>query len=333
MTQRRVLMVAAENDGLQGGKVGGIGDVVRDVPPALARFGWQVSVATPSYGFLHKTPGSTLVGRVSFLFGGVATEADVHSVPGKKPSPGVTHYVFDHPAFTWVERGRHQIYRNDPPDSPFASDASKYALFCAAVAEAARRDLFGQLDCMHLHDWHAAFLLILLKYRPEYEPLNRLRTAYTIHNLALQGVRPLQGHLSSLKSWYPDVPIEGNRELADPTWPNCVNPMAIGIRLADAVHTVSPSYAAEILKPSDRPGYYGGEGLEADLVRTERDGRLFGILNGCEYPEDREVTKLKLPELLEQLRSQVLKWTVAQGSVSAANLIALERLERSYSPL
>ena len=325
MTQRHVLWVAAENDGLQGGKVGGIGDVVRDVPPALARLGLQVSVATPSYGFLHKTPGSTLLGLVSFLFGGMTTDATIHWVPGRQPSPGVSHYVFEHPAFTWVERGRHQIYRNDPPDSPFASDASKYALFCAAVAEATRSGLFGHVDCMHLHDWHAAFLLILRKYHPKYESLNAIRSAYTIHNLALQGIRPLQGHPSSLKSWYPDVPIDTGT-IADPRWRNCVNPMAVGIRLADAVHTVSPSYAAEILQPSDHPRYYGGEGLEADLARAKQDGRLFGILNGCEYPADRNVPKLKLPELLDQFSSQVLQWTVAQGSVSVTHLMALERL-------
>lgn len=50
----RVLMVASENDGLRGGKVGDIGDVLRDVPPALAKADWEVDVVTPSYGFLHK---------------------------------------------------------------------------------------------------------------------------------------------------------------------------------------------------------------------------------------------------------------------------------------
>jgi starch synthase len=319
-------MVAAENDGLQGGKVGGIGDVVRDVPPALARLGWKVSVVTPSYGFLHKTPGSTLVGRVTFPFAGASTDADLYSVPGKKPAPGVVHHVFDHPAFTWIDRGRPQIYRNDPPGRPFASDAHKYALFCAAVAEGARDNLFGKLDCMHLHDWHAAFLLILTRYQPRHERLKRTRTAYTIHNLALQGVRPLQNDPSSLKTWYPDLVIDDLREVADPRWPDCVNPMAVGIRFADAVHTVSPSYAAEILEPSDPPGYYGGEGLEADLLRAKRDGRLHGILNGCEYPEIRDIAKMTLPEMIEKLRLQVLKWAVAQGSVSGANLIAADRL-------
>jgi len=71
--------------------------------------------------------------------------------------------------------------------------------------------------------------------------------------------------------------------------------MAVGIRYANAVHTVSPSYAKEILKPSNPPAYYGGEGLEADLANAEKSGRLFGILNGCEYPQDRMVAKLRFP--------------------------------------
>ncbi|NQV24040.1 MAG: glycogen/starch synthase [Rhodopirellula sp.] len=59
-----ILMVAAENDALNGGKVGGVGDVVRDVPYALAdlpEFSGVVSVVCPSYGFLHRTRKSALV--------------------------------------------------------------------------------------------------------------------------------------------------------------------------------------------------------------------------------------------------------------------------------
>ena len=81
--------------------------------------------------------------------------------------------------------------------------------------------------------------------------------------------------------------------------------MAIGIRLADAVHTVSPTYAEEILRPSDISalGKYGGEGLEKDLRAAQTGNRLFGILNGCEYPKKRRRALASWGELLNLMRS------------------------------
>ena len=62
-------MVAAENGALQNCKVGGIADVVRDLPPALAEQGCEVNVVTPSYGFLHKQKkGAQKTGSSGFLF-------------------------------------------------------------------------------------------------------------------------------------------------------------------------------------------------------------------------------------------------------------------------
>jgi starch synthase len=328
-TQLRVLMMAAENDGLTGGKVGGIGDVVRDVPPALARKGCEVTIVTPSHGFLQKSTGAQVLESVSFDFAGQRAQAELYRVPGKQPFPGVTHVVIDHASFLYVERGRPQIYRNDPEGRAFASDAAKFALFCTAVAEAIRRNLLGPLHCIHLHDWHAAFLLILRKYHPTYLSLGDIRTAYTIHNLALQGVRPFEGDESSMAAWFPG--LSTTAELADPRWPNCLNPSAVGIRFADAVHTVSPSYAEEILNPCDHNRFCGGEGLEGDLSNASRTGRLFGILNGCEYPEGRTVPRLAFLDLLKELSAQLLKWIATQGTVAAAHFIAYERLRHLMS--
>src|SRR5436853_7172566 len=125
--ERRVLMVAAENDELPGGKVGGIGDVVRDVPPALAEQGWQVDVVTPSYGFLQRLPGATRLGQLAFTFAGRPDQALLYAVPGKHPRPGSRHLVVDHPSFLALLDGQPQIYVNDPPGNPFAADATKFA--------------------------------------------------------------------------------------------------------------------------------------------------------------------------------------------------------------
>jgi len=264
-----ILMVAAENDGVTNCKVGGIGDVIRDIPPALAAEGCRVSVLTPSCGFLHEAPGAEELATIHFRFGGGTETATLCRVPGKREAGNVTHYVLDHPSFLSYkkEKGIHEIYCHDQPDRPFATDAGKFALFCTAAAEAIKCDLFGNLNVLHLHDWHAAGLLVLQKYSKEYAGLQHLRTVYTIHNLALQGIRPFAGDPSSFEKWFPELTfsVDVPDELRDPRWPHCYNPMATGIRLADAVHTVSPSYAEEITRPSEAPQRFGGESLENDI--------------------------------------------------------------------
>lgn len=287
-----ILMVAAENDALVGGKVGGVGDVVRDVPYALAElpeYDGVVSVVCPSYGFLHEGATASL-GTVDFSFAGQTLTAELFEVPGTRPRDGVRQLVLHHSAFESLDSvsGRKLIYVDDGADTPFASDATKFACFNAAIAQAVLQGIFGDIDIVHLHDWHAGFYLMLREFDPALNALHETRTVFTIHNLALQGIRPLRGFDSSLETWFPEL----NYELAtvqDPDYLDCVNPMAIGVRLADKVHVVSPGYVSEICQPS-RPQrndplcvFLGGEGLEGDLQNARDQGRLVGILNGCEY--------------------------------------------------
>ncbi len=321
-----ILMVAAENDALPGGKVGGIGDVVRDVPPALARRDCEVTVVTPAYGAFANLPGTHRRAAMEVGFAGIGFHVDFYEAPAKQPIEGVRHWVADHPEFSTCGPGR--IYCDDPPGAPFASDARKFALFCTAVAEALVDGVFGRVDVLHLHDWHAAFVLLLARFHPAYRRLQGLRTVYSIHNLALQGIRPFHGHESSLAAWFPNL-IYDHSTLRDPRWPDCLNPMGVGIRLADAVHTVSPTYAEEILAPSavETRGYYGGEGLESDLVNARNQDRLQGIINGCEYPPDLP-TAPDWPELRQRFLDQVLRWAGASPVLSSAQFLAYSRLER-----
>jgi starch synthase len=228
-----------------------------------------------------------------------------------------------------AEREQYEIYSNDPLGRPFATDATKFACFCAAVAAAVQNNLFGRLNILHLHDWHAAFLLLLRKYDPAFAALKNLRTVYTIHNLALQGIRPINGDRSSLESWYPNLNV-GNEipgELLDPRWIDCINPMAIGIRLADAVHAVSPSYAEEILEPSYPPQFFGGEGLNGDLQRAQAESRLHGILNGCEYPAERPA-KTGAKELYSLIKSEAVRWASRRTALSFADYTLFQTLEK-----
>lgn len=317
-------MVAAENDALPGGKVGGIGDVLRDLPPALAELGCTVSVISPAYGRLDELRDARRVAMLDVGFRGSSHSVELFEVDGAAAVPRVRQLVLEHTAFSPCGRG--VIYCDDGPDRPFATDASKFALYCAAVAQALVQGCVGGVDVVHLHDWHAALLLVLRRFDPAYRKLRALRCVYTLHNLSLQGVRPLRGDASALESWFPGMRYQV-KQLADPRWPDCINLMAVGIRLADAVHTVSPTYGGEILLPSAvaSAGYFGGEGLEADLTVAHAEGRLHGFLNGCEYPPQLPA----VPEwsgLLDLMQAENLRWAAARAHVSGAHFMAHARI-------
>ena len=319
-----VLMVAAENDALPGGKVGGIGDVLRDLPPALAALDCAVSVITPGYGRLDDFPDKRRVAKLDVVFRGESHHVELFEVTAPNAHLQVRQLVLEHGAFSPCGRG--MIYCDDPPERPFATDASKFALFCAAVAEALVQGCLGKIDVLHLHDWHAALLLVLRRFHPAYRKIRAMRSVYTLHNLSLQGIRPLRGDVSALESWFPGLRYQ-KAQVVDPRWPDCINLMAVGIRMADAVHAVSPSYCSEILQPSavSSAAYYGGEGLEADLVSAHAQGRLHGILNGCEYPSELPAA----PDwngLLELMRMENLRWIATSAQVAGTQIVAHARL-------
>ncbi len=271
------LFVAAENDAIPDCKAGGMGDVVRDVPRQISAMGDKVHVVVPSYGRLHQ--GGTFKTHLNFPLRGTTYTADLYEVIPKKEFKNVHHYVIHHPE---IEEGDiAHIYHNDPTE-PFYTDAIKYFIFCTAVAEALKKEAFGKLDVVHMHDWHSSLVLFLKKYHPSYSSLKKMRYVYSIHNLAIQGIRPFEDNYSSLSTWFPEIDYD-EKALLDYRYRDCINLMAVGIRLADAVHTVSPSYKEDVLKPSSPPEFIGGEGLETDLIKAENEGRLFGILNGCNY--------------------------------------------------
>ncbi len=274
------MFLAAENGALPGGKVGGVGDVVRNLPAALCDEGWRTSVLTPSYGMLARLPGARKLASIEVPFRGVSESVAVHEVPGSVHS--VRNLVFEHALFS--PSGTGKIYCHDEDDRPFATDASKFALFGSAAA-AYIDQLAETPDVVHLHDWPSALYFLLKNFSADYKRLRDMRTVFTIHNLAYQGTRPIDGDDSSLDAWFPD--LEYDPELvADPEHAQCLNPMALAIRSADRASTVSQTYAREICMPSDPSrGFVGGEALDSDLAAiAARDG-LVGILNGCEYPQ------------------------------------------------
>ncbi|NOU50336.1 glycogen synthase [Pseudoalteromonas sp. JBTF-M23] len=315
----RVLMVAAENDRLPNCKVGGVADVIRDIPYALSAQGVVVKVVVPDYGQSHLN--RTFVGDIAVPFRQHLETATLWQV---EQSDGVTQYVISHSLFS-----EHQgaIYCNDDHNRPFATDATKFAFFSAAVCEAIEHKMFDDLDVLHLHDWHAACVTVLQTFSPRFVYLKQLKTVYTVHNLALQGIRPFGHDESSLEAWFPTLGYDG-QQLCDHHHPHCFNPMRSAICLADKVHVVSPTYSEEVLHSSEPDrGFFGGEGLEHDMQIAKRQGKLVGILNGCEYHENDNAHNITLDQYYNLIDCELLQWMAKQPQLLACHYIAHQRLK------
>jgi starch synthase len=307
------LFVAAENDAIPECKAGGMGDVVRDVPRQISSRGDKVHVVVPSYSRLH-VKGS-LVTQLNLQLRGVTYYAELYEVPAKKSFPYITHYALHHPEIQAGDVAH--IYHNDPKE-PFYTDAIKFIIFCTGVAEAIKKGAFGQVDVVHLHDWHSSLLLFLRKYHPAYKLLQKIKFVYTIHNLAIQGIRPFKDNYSSLSNWFPGIEYS-TKLLKDYRYEDCINLMAVGIRLADAVHTVSPSYKEDVVRPSSPPEFIGGESLEADLKKADREGRLHGILNGANY---QNIRKAREDSLFTNTILAIFKWLQEESKKYKADFLA-----------
>ncbi len=319
-----ICMLAAENDVIPGGKVGGIGDVVRDIPKALASQGAIVTVLIPAYGAFHQLPGATPVGVCTAVFRGRTERVEIYELFAGRDK-GVRYLVAHHPLFAIGGKGR--VYCNDEDNQPFATDANKFALFCVASLRAIKEGLIEPVDVLHLHDWHTGLAAALLKYDPDYQTLKPLRVAFSIHNLALQGIRPFAGHESSLQGWFPHL-IYNPVELADPRWPQCVNPIATAVRIADVVHTVSPTYATEIVQANDNAkGFHGGEGLERDLQQAASLGKLTGIINGIDYDTPVE-GRLDWSAFMRSAADEMLKLMARRPDLRSLDYVAHQRLLR-----
>lgn len=297
-----------------------MGDVVRDLPPALVAAGCRVTVLTPAYGVFHTLPGARRRDRIAVPFANRVEHVDRFVLP---PTPaGVELEVLEHPLFSPQGPGR--IYCDDAANGPFFTDAAKFAFFSAAAASVVAADV-DVPAVVHLHDWHVGLYFALRAFDPRYAALARIRTVCTVHNLALQGTRPLRATESSLERWFPELEYDAAL-VADPHAPDCVNPMAIAIRAADRINTVSPSYAAEILeRPDAAAGRRGGEGLESLLAEAARSGRLLGILNGCDYAAPR-TRKPGFEALIETARRELRTWIARAAAVPSPHYFAEERL-------
>lgn len=242
-------------------KTGGLGDVGAALPKALASRGHDVRIVMPMYARVER-PGRSfeLVFRdISFELGGKRVVFSVFTT--NLPNTSVPVYFVHCPSLY----GRRAIYTNDPDEH------LRFAVLSWASLLIAQRLRFRP-DVVHANDWQTALLPLLLRTMFAWDRLfERTRSVLTIHNIGHQGIFGAQvlgdtGLGPAAHHFHQDQLHEGR-----------INYLLTGILYANAVTTVSPTYAREIQTPEH------GAGLDGFL--RARGDSIFGILNGIDETE------------------------------------------------
>ena len=265
----RVLHVASEVFPLV--KTGGLADVTGALPQALAREGEDVRLLLPGLpaivdAVLHPQP----VCRLGATFGCARVAVQL----GKMPHSQIPAYVVDAPYLFRRDGGPYQM----ADGAEWPDNAQRFGLlgWIAAQLAAGEIDPAWTPEIVHAHDWHAALSCAYVASHPS----TSAATVYTVHNLAFQGLFPPGDfHLLGLPAQLMNAQgLEFHGQLSF---------MKAGLKFADRVTTVSPTYAAEIATPEF------GSGLEG--VIRGRGADVSGILNGVDGAIWNPVTDAGLP--------------------------------------
>ena len=262
-----ILFVASELAPLS--KSGGLGDVAAALPAALAARGHAVSVVSPRYGSIDPARHG---------FEAVHRAIRVRGEPASlwvRRRGGLAHYLVEHEHYFGSRRGLYGDQQHE-----FGDNAERFAYLCRAALEVPAA--FGlRPGILHLNDWQTGLAAWLLRHEHADDPaLRSTRSVFTIHNLAYQGVFRKEVLPALGLPW--DVFRFDAMEFHDR-----LNFMKAGLVFADALTTVSPTYAHEIQTAE------GGEGLDGLLRHRRRD--LTGILNGIDHQEWDPATDRHLP--------------------------------------
>src|SRR5512133_3445140 len=241
-------------------KTGGLADVAGALPRALAARGHDVTVVTPRYGGIDAAAAGFAREERGLAVRGEATGLWVRREAGR---PEVV--LVDHPRFFGARAG---LYGEGGRE--YADNAERFAHLCRA-ALAVPAALGRRARVVHANDWQTGLCPWLLRHERAHDPaLAGARTVFTVHNLAYQGVFPKEALPFLGLPW--DVFHVDAMEFYDR-----VSFMKAGLSFADALTTVSPTYAREILTPE--------EGAGLDPLLRHRRAALHGILNGIDVAE------------------------------------------------
>ena len=239
-------------------KTGGLGDVAGSLPAALVRAGAEVIVMVPKYATI-KDEYKAQMEHFSDFYVNLGWRNEYCGLE-KLEHDGVTYMFIDN---------EHYFARDYPYG--FFDDGERFAFFSKAITESLQHLPEGfECDILHCNDWQTALAPVFLREFYQGLPLyDRVKTVFSIHNVAFQG--QFSDTVMEDILGVAHIPAAASQLRCDAC---SINYMLGALRYADAITTVSPTYANEIQTPEF------GEGL--DGVLRERSYALQGILNGID---------------------------------------------------
>jgi starch synthase len=239
-------------------KTGGLADVVGSLPAALRSLGEDVAVVIPRYASIDLKTAHRVWDTLPVHLGPVSFPVSIYQAPAAYPV-----YLVDCPPL-YDRKGFYGESGMDYPDNHI-----RFAVFCRAAINVAR--VLFRTDIFHCHDWQTGLLPAYLRTAFNTDPtFFGCRTLFTIHNLGYQGLFP--------KTALADIALDPAVYRPDGMeFFGQISYIKSGIQFADALSTVSPSYAREIQTPEF------GFGLDGCL--RDRSSVLTGILNGADYAD------------------------------------------------
>lgn len=239
-------------------KTGGLGDVAGSLPAALVRAGAEVIVMVPKYATI-KDEYRAQMEHFSDFYVNLGWRNEYCGLE-KLEHDGVTYMFIDNERY----------FARDYPYG-FFDDGERFAFFSKAITESLQHLPAGfECDILHCNDWQTALAPVFLREFYQGLPLyDRVKTVFSIHNVAFQG--QFSDTVMEDILGVAHIPAAASQLRCDAC---SINYMLGALRYADAITTVSPTYANEIQTPEF------GEGL--DGVLRERSYALQGILNGID---------------------------------------------------
>ncbi len=257
-TSKKMQIVFASAECAPFVKTGGLGDVAGSLPAALVRAGAEVIVMVPKYATIKDEYKAQMEHFTDFYV----------SLSWRNEYCGLEKLEHDGVTYMFVDN-EHYFARDYPYG--FFDDGERFAFFSKAITESLQHLPEGfECDILHCNDWQTALAPVFLREFYQGLPLyDRVKTVFSIHNVAFQG--QFSDTLMEDILGMAHIPAAATQLRCDAC---SINYMLGALHYADAITTVSPTYAGEIQTPEF------GEGL--DGVLRERSYALQGILNGID---------------------------------------------------
>ncbi len=257
-TNKKMQIVFASAECAPFVKTGGLGDVAGSLPAALVRAGAEVIVMVPKYATIKDEYKAQMEHFSDFYV----------SLGWRNEYCGLEKLEHDGVTYMFIDNERY--FARDYPYG-FFDDGERFAFFSKAITESLQHLPSGfECDILHCNDWQTALAPVFLREFYQGLPLyERVKTVFSIHNVAFQG--QFSDTVMEDILGVAHIPAAASQLRCDAC---SINYMLGALRYADAITTVSPTYANEIQTPEF------GEGL--DGVLRERSYALQGILNGID---------------------------------------------------